>query len=83
MLFTDNRGRLCVLLRLELNQQHPVEKTDDLPLIYVATYLDELPQLLHVLLAHSIQLTKYLLTRGLLSDVSRPVSLFCNSTTDH
>jgi len=39
--------------------------------------------LLNEILFHPIQLTTYLLSRGLLSDVSRSVSMFHNIATNH
>ena len=45
----------------------------------ITTYYDELPQLLHILLEYKIQLTMYLLSRGLLSRISRSV---CKSTRE-
>jgi len=39
--------------------------------------------LLNTLLAYPIQLTTYLLSRGLLSDVLRPVSASHDATTNH
>jgi hypothetical protein len=42
---------------LELNQLHSAQKADTLPLSYIATYEDVLPQLLHTLLRYKIQHT--------------------------
>ena len=49
--YARNRGSLCFSLWLDLTQLQSVWKTDALPMSYIATYQDVLPQLLNGVLA--------------------------------
>ena len=82
MLFTDDRGSLCVFVYIEGVEPSAVSLTEKYSTIELyATYNDVLPQLLYNLLECRIQHTTYLLSRGLLSDVSRSVSLLLSPLT--
>ena len=77
MLFTLHRNGLCFFNRwLDLNQLPTPQNGVALPMSYIVTYYDVLPQLLHNLLDYVIQHTTYLLPRGLLSRILRSVSSF-------
>ena len=74
MLFTYDRGSLCVFVCNEGVEPSAYSLTENHSTIeLIATYNDVLPQLLYTLLECRIQHTTYLSSRGLLSDVSRPV----------
>ena len=84
MLFTDDRGSLCVFVYIEGVEPSAVSLTEKYSTIELyATYNDVLPQLLNNLLDCPIQHATYLLSRGLLSDVSRPMSTSHDAATNH
>ena len=84
MLFIDDRGSLCIFVYIEGVEPSAVSLTEKYSTIELyATYRNVLPQLLNNLLDCPIQHATYLLSRGLLSDVSRSVSTFHNASTNH
>ena len=75
MLFTHNRGSLCILIDSWDRTNSPFLNRELRYHYAISTYRDELPQLLNTLLAYPIQLTTYLLPCELLSRLSRFVSI--------
>ena len=84
MLFIDDRGSLCIFVYKVGVEPTAYSLTENHSTIELfATYRNVLPQLPHTLLEYTIQHATYLLSRGLLSNVLRPMSTFHNAATNH